>query len=123
MWNQFAGLSDMDIVLRADGILRSFQDTVLQVGRYNAPQVAKEFPQLALPEPPSFDLQAEIIGRIEGLGILAKGVLHLLGIGASGALEATLGAGRRIVETVTSPGPWVALGGLLAIIAIAQLRR
>jgi hypothetical protein len=123
LWNQFAGLSDLDIVVRAEGILRSFQDTVLQVGQYNAPRIAKEFPQLPLPEPPNFDLQAEVIGHIEGLGILAKGVLHLLGIGASGALETTLGAGKRLVETVTSPVPWVAAGGILALLLLAAIRR
>jgi len=90
LWNQNAGLSDTDIVLRASGILQNQQDTVLQAGKM-VPGIKRDCPKIAIPEVPSLASQQAIIGAIEGQSILANGILQLIGMGADGALQ-TIGA-------------------------------
>jgi hypothetical protein len=101
-WNEYAGWADDAIVLEGAGILESFQDTVLKVGQFYQPAITADCPTLALPTPPSLDVQSQVIGRIEGLGILTHGILQLIGAGAGGAVT-TLGA---IVLAPTTPGFW-----------------
>jgi hypothetical protein len=101
-WNEYAGWSDDMIVLEAAGILESFQNTVLKVGQFYQPSIHADCPTIALPTPADTSSQAAVIGAIEGEGILAHGVLQLLGQGAEGALE-TLGA---IAKAPTTPAFW-----------------
>jgi hypothetical protein len=129
-WNLYADTPDWQLVVQAGDILRHFQHTVLRVGQYYQPQIVKDCPALTLLAPPSFDLQQQTIARIEGLGILAHGVLQLIGIGASGALD-TLGsigsAATKVVTDVSSavgafasPLPWIAIAAVAAVVLLGR---
>jgi hypothetical protein len=117
-------------VVQAGDILRYFQRTVLKVGQVYEPQIAKDCPAIALPAPPSLDLQQQTIARIEGLGILAHGVLQLIGIGASGALD-TIGSigstAKKVVTDVSSavgafasPLPWIAIAAVAGLLLLGR---
>ncbi len=124
-WNEHANTPDYILLQNAGSILQDFQDTVLRVGQFYQPLIAEDCPSVALPSAPSTDVQKQVIARIEGLGLLAHGVLQLLGIGAGGALD-TLGAiGSAAAEgakALASPLPWIALG-LAGVGALALTMR
>jgi hypothetical protein len=101
-WNEYAHWSPDMIVLEAAGILESFQNTVLKVGQFYQPAIAHDCPTLRLPSPADVNLQASIIGGIEGQGILAHGILQILGAGAGGAFD-VLGA---IATAPLKPAFW-----------------
>jgi hypothetical protein len=134
-WNLHAGAPDFEIVTFAGDILQDFQKTVQRAGEFYQPQIAKDCPALALPQPPSLELQKQVIGQIEGLGILAHGVLQLLGIGAGGFLAPFAWLGHQIANPPKLPdytgllvglviGGVVVLGGVVYIAtATAPLRR
>jgi hypothetical protein len=126
-WNAHADTPDWQILVRAGDILRDFQRTVLKVGQFYQLQIARECPALPLPAPPSFDIQQQAIARIEGLGIVAHGVLQLIGIGAGGMLD-TMGAiGSTAAKVVTdvssaiaSPLPWIGLAAVAALVLLGR---
>jgi hypothetical protein len=116
-WNAHAGLSDADIVIRAADILTYQQTAIMNVVAYSVQDLQRYCPKIVLPPVPSFDLQSEVIGRIEGLGILSHGVLQLIGVGAGGALDTyqqigtkALSAGEKVGSILSSPWPWIAVG-------------
>jgi hypothetical protein len=123
LWNLHANTPDEQIVLNAAAILQDFQSTVLKAGQVYQTDIRKQCPNIPLPAPPGLDVQARVIGQIEGLGILAHGLLQLLGEGTGGALE-TLGAigkaASGVVEAGTSilKSPGAIVGGLAAIAVI-----
>jgi Transglutaminase-like superfamily len=128
-WNAYAGWSDAMIVLEAAGILEAFQDAVLRVGQFYQPQIHAACPSIALPSPADTNLQASVIGAIEGQGILAHGVLQLLGLGVGGALS-TLGAiasaplGKPFWDTTTTLAIAAAVvAGALAVREVALTAR
>jgi hypothetical protein len=132
-WNMHADKPDWQVVVQAGDILQDFQRTVQRVGSFYQPQIAKDCPAIELPKPPSFDLQSQVIGRIEGLGILAHGVLQLLGIGVGGALQ-TYGAiaqqageiGKKVgeaAERALDVAPIVIVGGVLFLGLVMAVRR
>jgi hypothetical protein len=121
-WNQFTGETDAQIVEGAAAMLEAFQAAVLKCGQYWVPQLQRDCPGVPLPTPPTVVDQVQVIAHLEGLGVLASGVLQILGVGADGALE---GLGKaadwtekkvsQIVDTVTSPWLWLTL----ALVALA----
>ena len=125
-WNYFAGLSKADIVLRASDILQYFQQVVLQVGQFYQPNIARDCPSIQLPAPPDLSVQAQVIGQIEGLGILGSGVLQILGQTTGQALEAVGNAAgwfkqqtEKVTTAIASPWPFVALTvGALAVLGV-----
>jgi hypothetical protein len=132
-WNMHAAKPDWQVLVQAGDILQDFQRTVERVGNFYQPQIAKDCPAIELPKPPSFDLQSQVIGRIEGLGILAHGVLQLLGIGVGGALQ-TYGAiaqqageiGKKVgeaAEKALDVAPVVIVGGVLFLGLVLAVRR
>jgi hypothetical protein len=132
-WNMHADKPDWQVVVQAGDILQDFQRTVQRVGNFYQPQIAKNCPAIELPKPPSFDLQSQVIGRIEGLGILAHGVLQLLGIGVGGALQ-TYGAiaqqageiGKKVgeaAEKALDVAPVVIVGGVLFLGLVMAVKR
>jgi hypothetical protein len=124
-WNQHAGLQDWQIVASAAEILQDFQKVVRDVGQFYQPQIKRDCPQLALPVPPSLELQKQVIGQIEGLGILAHGVLQLFEIGAGGALDTYQTIGQKILNPTTLEvgGVGVVLGVAATIAALFFLGR
>ena len=126
-WNLHANTPDYAIVLGAGDILVDQQDAVEKAATFYRPQIVKDCPTIALPSPPSVDVQSQIIGRIEGFGILAHGVLQLIGIGTGGALD-TLGpivrpspAAISTVQTLAIAAAVVAAG--LAVREVARASR
>lgn len=126
-WNLHANTPDYQILINAAEILQDQQDAVLKAGQVYGPQVKTDCPAIALPAPPGVELQAGIIGQIEGVGILAHGVLQLLGAGVSGALD-TLGpivspspAALSTVSTIAIAAAVVA--GALAVRELAKAAR
>lgn len=112
-------ISPANVVFLAAEILQDMQRVVLKVGQLYAPMVKHYCPSIQLPAPPSFDLQAQVIGRIEGLGILGKGVLQILGMGAGGALETISNLGKKggdVASTIGDNIPWIA-GAVIAVAA------
>ncbi len=89
-WNLHANTPDYQIVINAADILQDQQDAVLHAGQIYRDAIAKDCPHEALPSAPTSSVQSGVIGAIEGAGILAHGVLQILGAGVDGALE-TLG--------------------------------
>jgi len=124
-WNAHAGSSDQTIVLEAAAFLQDFQNVVQRVAQVYQPQIAREVPSLPLPTPPSASAQKAVIARVEGLGILAKGVLHLIGVAAEGApgavAQAAASAATKAARgALRSPWVWAAAAGagLLAVVGI-----
>ena len=87
-WNQHAGMTEQDMLLQSSNILKDFQDTVLRTGQFYQDQVKQDCPNIALPQPPSSDLQKSIIGQLQGAGLATQGILQLLGTGVDGSLQA-----------------------------------
>ena len=112
-WNRFAGLQDWEIVASGANILQGFQDTVQRVGQFYQPQIAGDCPSLALPTPPSIEIQQQVIARVEGLGILAHGVLQIFEMGVGGALKTY----ETIGEKLTNPTTFE-LGGIGILIGV-----
>lgn len=114
-WNAHAGKQDYEVVMLASSILADFQNVVLRVGRDYQPQIAHDCPALPLPQPPGIEVQKAVVGKIEGLGILAHGTLQILGIGAGGALATY----QRIGEDAEDAGK--AVGKSLPAMAVAAI--
>jgi hypothetical protein len=108
-WNEFQGLTDEQIVAGASYILRGHQETVLAVNR--ARNFSIDFGCLSgWPHPPSVSLQAQVIGRIEGLRILARGAL---GIMQESAVRTVDLIGQQVTnawDVAKSPWTWVGVG-------------
>jgi hypothetical protein len=124
-WNLHADTPDWQIVVQAEEILQDFQRVVLKVAEYYAPAVARDCPGIELPAAPSLDLQAQVIGRIEGLGILAHGVLQLVTAGAGGAIETykEIGAtAKTFAEKLSDNTPWIAIAVIVVATAVAAVK-
>lgn len=123
-WNAHAGKHDYEVVMLASSILADFQNVVSRVARDYQPQIAHDCPALPLPPLPSKELQAQVVGRIEGLGILAHGVLQIFGIGVNGALETYARIGGDVEDAGKSVGrslPTVAIAAVAVAGAVALL--
>jgi hypothetical protein len=86
LWNQNSGLSNADIVLRAEGILANMQDTVKQASSI-AVGLKRDCPTIAIPSSPSPDIQASVLGALQGLGVATSGGGQILQTGAGGSLQ------------------------------------
>lgn len=115
-WNLHAGSTDAEIVLQAGAFLQDYQATVQRAGSFYAPELKKNCPSIPIPGPPSLDDQTQIIARIEGLKILSHGVLQLMTIGASGALQTYGAIAEKAADLI--PGP-VGLGIGGAVVGVA----
>jgi hypothetical protein len=124
-WNQHAGLQDWEIVASAGDILVDFQKVVTDVGNFYQPQIQRDCPTLALPDPPGLGLQQQVVGQVEGLGILAHGVLQLFTKGAGGALEAYQTLGQKLTNpsTIEIGGVGLILGIVGTIVGLYTLDR
>lgn len=126
LWNDFANTPDDELVLGAADILQDYQRTVLKVAQFYEPEIAGLAPTVTLPALPTIDVQSQVIGRIEGLGILAHGVLQLIGEAAGGAVEELGGVGTALGNTakaLAGPGPWIAIGLAAGVALLVTLRK
>jgi hypothetical protein len=151
-WNVYAGKGDAFIVLEAGTILQSYQETVLSAGRtrenittgsltcaltYNPtggkcsdgdPPASGTVCQAMPGVDPS--VQAQIISRIEGLGVLASGVLQIL-VDTTGNSLMAVGSATQwsaqqvgaITKALSTPWPWVAIAAGAGAFVIWELRR
>jgi hypothetical protein len=131
-WNVWANTSDATIVLQGSTILQQEQQVVVIAGKQRE-QLTTGTVTCALTyhdaqgnvvtaiggaDP---NTQAQIIARIEGLGILGEGVLQVFAESTAAGLQ-TVGSagqwiaqqGKTLVETTTSKLPWI-IAGVAAI--------
>lgn len=118
-WNHFQNLSDAQILLQAGSILTTYQRVVIQCGQVIRPTIATNSPGIAavLSQGPDRSAQAQLIAGIEGAGVLAGGVLQIIGTGIAGVIETyeTLGNyAKRVANAVTSTA-------FLATVAVAAI--
>ena len=117
-WNVWAGVSSSTIVLQGAAILQQQQGAVLEAGTVRdsvtkgtltcTPTYVNSAGQTVTWAPgvdPS--LQVQIISRIEGLGILASGLLQILVESSAVSLEAVGSAGQWAAQHVASTGSWL----------------
>jgi hypothetical protein len=130
-WNMHAGKQDWEIVALAEDILQDFQRVVQNAGQFYQQQVSEDCPSLPLPQPPDLEVQKQVIGQIEGLGILAHGTMQLFTMGAKGALETYQTLGQKITSPTSieiggigiAIGVGVTLAGILIIDRMLPARR
>lgn len=125
LWNVYAGWSDDLIVGNGAQILKSYQDTVVTAGNVRATMAGDKCPmsyidkngQIVAPvDGPDKSLQVQVISRIEGLGILAGGVLEIIEATGAGAVKfvgtAAQWAGKqaeKAANILSTPWPYVAI--------------
>lgn|GEM_PF-1954316 len=89
-WNAWKGKSAAEVLAAAGTMLKWHQDVVMRVGgpyKDQLVQIARDYKlDVELPEVPTFQEQQDVIARIEGAYVSAKGVLELVGYGAGGVL-------------------------------------
>jgi len=129
-WNLYAGTPPDRMLLMSGDMLKTFQNVVIGVGNLN--QTTKEWaPSIALPFPPSLDVQRSIIARLEGMSLVARGVLsafvqsetaglsaiaHSAGEAAGGIVKSTVGgAASGLFAGLGSWGLPVFVGGALVL--------
>jgi hypothetical protein len=132
-WNVWANTQDSTIVLQGAAILEQQQQVVLEAGR-----VRDMVTQGTLTCQPTYvnqagvvttwiagvdpSIQAQIIARIEGLGILSQGILQVLTESAGNALVEAGDASKYLaggLKWTISPWTWAAIG--LGVAGIAGL--
>jgi hypothetical protein len=119
-WNAYAGLTNAEIVYLAHDILLSEQRAVESIISVNIPQLQLDCPELALPSLPSLDVQATAIAHIEGLSILASGILQMFTMGAKGVVVKVAEVGQEVVDRakeLSSPSTIVPIATSAAVIA------
>lgn len=111
-WNNYSGLTDLYITQNAASIVQGLQDTVLQAGQNYQPMLATVSPALAaaLPTGPDLSVQKQLIARLEGAGIVARGQIEAIKIGVGGAIEAVADIGKVAI----SPWLWISAAVLAA---------
>jgi hypothetical protein len=134
-WNVWANVSDATIVLQGADVLQQEQQVVITAGHQRellttstitcaltyhdaAGNVVNAIPGA---DP---NMQAQLIARIEGLGILGSGILQVFVESTAAGLK-TVGSaaqwlaqqGKQLVETTTSSLPWIIAG--IAVIGAA----
>jgi hypothetical protein len=124
-WNMYAGLQDWEIMVSAGDILQDFQSIVRRVGEFYQPSILKDCPSLTLPAPPGLELQKQVIGRIEGLGIIARGTLQLFAKGAGGTLDVYETIGQKLANptTIEIGGAGIIVGIIATVAGLYALNR
>ena len=125
-WNQFAGYQPYQILTFASEILQTLQATVLKVGQFYLPLVIRDCPNVVLPQPPSLDAQKYLLAQLEGDNIVTAGIMQLLKIGASGALETAEKIGEKaetLADKIVDALPWLfgAVGAAAVAYGVGQV--
>ena len=84
-WNQFAGTTPTDIIVQSTVILTAQQDLVKRIGAMHTNDTMCK--GLLAIDPPSLDLQNQVLSRTEALGLIAQGTLQFFTKSATTGLE------------------------------------
>jgi len=121
-WNQFAGKSDVDIIAQSTIILNAQQDLVKRIGAlHTSDTMCKSLLDI---QPPSLDLQNEVLSRLEGLGLVTHGALQFFTVSTTTGLQVVAhDVAKPIVEQATKTiwdvvpwWGWVAGAGVVLVI-------
>lgn len=135
-WNAWQGKSAADMAAGARTMLEWHQRTVLEIGGPMKDQIVRiaelwKIP-IQLPDVPPFSLQQQIIARIEGAFIQAKGALKIIGYAAGETLKVAGSTGealaeglsdtaRAIPKVAASPFVWIGVAAVVAIVGGALI--
>ena len=130
-WDAFAGKSNADIVAGAPSMLKWLQDVVKLVsGTYKDEllDIARFWKiDVKLPDAPPIDAQQQIIAKIEGAYVAAKGILELAGYATGTTLRWTATQAAALTEGLTNTvkalpqainNPWLWVGVVAVAITI-----
>ncbi|MDE2022184.1 MAG: hypothetical protein KGI71_04740 [Patescibacteria group bacterium] len=117
-WALWSTVSDSTLVLQGATILEQQQGVVMQAGKERvaltsgvSPCALTYYDQngqvVAATNVPDPSLQAQIVARIEGLGILASGILQILVSSAGNGIVAAGSAGQWIAKQAAHTGSWL----------------
>jgi hypothetical protein len=120
-WNQFAGTSDLDIIVQSTIILTTQQDLVKRIGAMHTTDTLCT--KLLAIDPPSLDLQNEVLSRLEGQGIIAHGILQFFTKSTTTGLEVVAkdvvapitGAAAKTLWDIVPWWGWVAGAGVALV--------
>jgi hypothetical protein len=120
-WNQFAGTSDTDIIVQSTIILTAQQDLVKRIGALHTSDTLCQ--TLLAIQPPSLDLQNQVLSRTEALGLVAHGVLQFftastvtgLQVVAGDVVAPITGAVAKTVWDIIPWWGWVAGAGVAVV--------
>ncbi len=131
-WNAWAGKSSAEILAGAPSMLKWHQDVVLKVGgsyKDDLVKIAKlwNLGPLDLPPVPSFSAQEAVIANIEGAGLVAQGLLQIIGYGTgqvlTGAADTASAVAKGLRDTAkalpgvfASPWTWIGMVGVVAVV-------
>jgi len=125
-WNQFAGMSDTDILFSASTILGAFQSVVTDLGKLRENPNFATYCVSSMPNPPTVDAQKAVVAQLEGAGVIASGVLGIFSQSVTQGLQ-DVAKGAGTVVSSTAKGlfaglgiPWYAWAGI-GIVAIVVL--
>lgn len=135
-WNVWAGKSSDEVLAAAGVMLKQQQDTVLRVGgpyKDDLLRIAKFWNlDVQLPDLPTFSTQEDIISRIEGAYVSAKGVLELVGYGAGGVMTTVSDTAQAIAQglsdtakavpkAISNPLTWIGIAAVVAVVGGALI--
>jgi|HubBroStandDraft_2_1064218.scaffolds.fasta_scaffold153070_2 hypothetical protein len=131
MWDAWRDKSASDILIGADKMLKQQQDVVRTVaGQYKDEllEIAKFWKlEIKLPDVPTIDTQGQIIAKIEGTYVAAKGILQLAGYATGTTLAWTATQTAALTEGLTDTvkalpkaisSPWLWVGVTAVVVAI-----
>jgi hypothetical protein len=134
-WDVWANTSSATIVLQAASILQQEQQVVITAGKERAQLTTgtiicaltyhdAQGNVVSAVQGADPNMQAQLIARIEGLGILGSGILQIFVESTTAGLQSAGSAGqwiaqqgKALVESTTSNLPWI-VGGI-AVIGVA----
>lgn len=128
-WNAWANKSSTEIVAGAKPMLEWHQEVVMRVGgqfKDELLQLAKNWKiAIELPDLPSFSTQQEIIARIEGAYITAKGVIQIVGYGVGEVLEMAGDVTKAVAQGLTDTAKelpkttrWIGIAAAVAVVVV-----
>lgn len=135
-WNAWSGKSSLEILAGAKDMLEWHQSVVMRVGNTYKDELIKIGAlwdiEIVLPDVPEFSKQQEIIARIEGAYISAKGVLQIIGYGIgqtlalAGSLTEALAEGlsesaRLLPQAVPTSTTWIGIAAVVAVVGAGVL--
>jgi hypothetical protein len=142
LWNLYANQTDDFIVANGGSIVQQYQQAVVTAGSVRQTLVGDKCPMTYIDANnnivpavagPDTGLQVKVISRIEGLGILAKGILQIIVGTAEGAVHVVGSAAdwadkqtSKLANVLSEPWPWIAVvavvGGGLAFYYVPRRR-